>query len=208
MSGACRCGARGIGHCGVAKSSRRRTLSCGQTGRDPHRLSFAGSGNFRGPPSGRAVAVFVCTLTCGFKLFVTIFRHCVVYRLINFVFGSGTSTKRRGRPHQQEARWPADHEEGASRRRQCRRPHGRATPERRRRRAREAVETLEEAAQTAVVCCERPLMGFIGSMARSGHSLVRRSITFEICTRNVAPLLANHELAGPRRDLISSIRLS
>src|ERR1700694_1184345 len=51
-----------------------------------------------------------------------------------------------------EARWPADHEEGASRRRQRRRPHGRAAPERRRRRAREAVETLEEAAQRG----ERP----------------------------------------------------
>jgi len=28
-----------------------------------------------------------------------------------------------------------------------------------------------------------------------------RSITFEICARNVATLPVNHELAGPRRDL-------
>jgi hypothetical protein len=64
---------------------------------------------FSGPESSpqiRSLADFIATtsgfsfsvhttLTCGFKLFVTIFRHCVVYRLINFVFGSGTSTKRR-----------------------------------------------------------------------------------------------------------------
>jgi hypothetical protein len=34
------------------------------------------------------------------------------------------------------------------------------------------------------------------------------SIRFETFTRNVAPPLANHELAGARRDLISSLRLS
>jgi hypothetical protein len=86
-------------------------------------------------------------LTCGFKLFVTIFRHCVVYRLINFVFRSGTSTKRRWSDLINKKRAAS-----RSRRRSVPPPatsstHGRAAPERRRRRARKAVETLEEAVQ-------------------------------------------------------------
>jgi hypothetical protein len=71
----------------------------------------------------------------------------VVYRLINFVFGSGTSTKRRwsdlinkkraGQPITKKERPAAGNVVDL----------GRAAPERRRRRAREAVETLEEAVQ-------------------------------------------------------------
>jgi hypothetical protein len=55
----------------------------------------------------------------------------------------------------------------------------------------------------------RPKRFFSTLSARSGQSLVRRSITFEICTRNVAPLLANHELAkaSPRPYQLSSIEL-
>jgi len=52
-----------------------------------------------------------------------------------------------GRPHQQEARRPADHQEGSPRRRQRRRPDGGAAPERRRPRARKGLEAFEEAAQ-------------------------------------------------------------